>query len=136
MTTVAVTLHLLSPTPLFNRAIVTGGTFLLRKPLPPPAHESMYQNATSALGLDKLNLDDRIDALLNKPMDEIIATLPPSVAFNALIDSELICSEPSYKAVSSTALESMPGKTWLQALMVGDCQFDVRSLPNSLTTAF
>ena len=60
-------------------------------------------------------------------MDEIIATLPPSVAFNALIDGDLISSEVSYASVASTDVDSMPAKKWLQALMVGDCQFDVCS---------
>ena len=123
---VAVTLHLLSPTPLFNRAVATGGTFLLRKPLPAAAHEGIYQTAIAALGLDKLASEERINALLTKPMDEIIATLPPSVAFSAVVDNELIKSEVSYASVGSKDVTKMPGKEWLDALMVGDCQFDVR----------
>jgi carboxylesterase type B len=123
--TVGVTLHLCSPQPLFHRAIATGGTFLLRKPLPPAAHEGIYQQAISALGLDKLDSEQRINSLLTMPLDEIIATLPPSLAFNAIVDSELIGSEVSYASVASYDAETMPGKKWCQALMVGDCQFDV-----------
>ena len=121
----AVTLHLCSPISLFHRAIATGGTFLLRKPLPPQAHEVIYQQAITALGLDTLNTEERIQALLTRPIDDIIATLPPSVAFNALIDGDLIPSEVSYASVASSDVESMPAKKWLQALIVGDCQFDV-----------
>ena len=117
---VAVTLHLLSPTPPFNRAVATGGTFLLRKALPAAAHEGIYQTAIAALGLDKLASEERINALLTKPMDEIIATLPPSVAFNAVVDNELIKSEVSYASVGSKDVTNMPGKEWLDALMVGD----------------
>ena len=130
----AVTLHLYSHEPLFDRAIATGGTFLLRKPLPPQAHEAMYQGAINELGLDKLSPKERINALLTKPMEEIIGNLQKS-AFNAVVDGELIGSEASYSAVASHDSESIPGKKWCQALMVGDCQFDVSSPPSSSATA-
>jgi carboxylesterase type B len=125
---VAVSLHLLSTTtpPPFHRALLTGGTSLIRPALPPPVHEATYAQAISALKLDSLSPSDRLHQLLTIPMSTIYATLPPNIQPNAVVDGDLFTSMISFDSVLSG---SLPAKTWpLKALCVGDCAFDASVL--------
>lgn len=130
---VATTLHLYSPEKLFNRAIATGGSFLLVGPFSPEIYEGIYQRVLSVLGLDTLEPEERIRKLLTLPLDEVIAKLPPDVPFMPVIDGDIIPLRPSYGAVGSREDLSLPGKEWLDGFMIGDSQFDVRK-PFSRTT--
>ena len=74
----AVTLHLLSEQKLFNRALATGGTFLLRGPSTSEVQEVTYQRVCSALGLTDLGRAERIERLLKVDMDEAIEKIGKS----------------------------------------------------------
>lgn len=125
MLPVATTLHLYSPEKLFDRAIATGGSFLLVGPFSYEIYEGVYQQVLSVLGLDKLEPDERIKQLLSLPLDDVIAKLPPYVAFLPVIDGDIIPTKPTYDAVARQEDEGLPGKKWLHGFMIGDSQFDV-----------
>lgn len=128
---VATTLHLYSPEKLFNRAIATGGSFLLVGPFSYEIYEGIYQQVLSALGLDKLEPDERVRQLLSLPLNDVIARLPPSIAFLPAIDGDIVPTRPSYAAVSRQEDQELPGKKWLDGFMIGDSQFDVSFVSSS-----
>ena len=123
----ATTFHLYSKEPLFNRAIATGGSCLLVPAFAPEDQERTYQQVLSILGLDKLEAEQRIEKLLTLPMDEVIAKLPPSVAFLPTVDGDTIPVQPTFAGVADRSDQSMPGKQWAEALMIGHSEFDVSS---------
>ncbi|OAP54791.1 esterase/lipase [Fonsecaea erecta] len=125
---VATTLHLYSKEALFNRAIATGGSCLLVPVFPPEVQEHTYQQLLSILGLDKLDAEERIQKLLTLPMDEVIAKLPPSVTFLPTVDGDIIPVQPTFAEVADRTDQSMPGKQWLEALMIGHSEFDASVL--------
>jgi hypothetical protein len=92
--------------------------------------ERSYQQVVSTLGLDSLSTDERINQLLTLPLDEVIATLPPTIPFLPTIDGELVPVRPTFAAIGDKSDQSMPGKQWVDALMVGHGNFDV-SLPQN-----
>ena len=123
-----VTLHLFSEQPLYDRAVAFGGSCVTRPPLPPIVHETVYQQVVTALGLDEMSSEDRINALVTLSVDEVITKLPPSVQFNACIDGDLVGSPLSYAAVADPNDPTLPGKKWCKALAIGDCGFDVKHI--------
>ncbi|KEF52123.1 uncharacterized protein A1O9_11749 [Exophiala aquamarina CBS 119918] len=125
---VSTTLHLYSPEKLFNRAIATGGSFLLVGPFSYETYEGIYQQVLSVLGIDKLEPDERVNQLLSLPLDDVIARLPPSIAFLPAIDGEIVPTRPTYDAVSRQEDQELPGKKWLDGFMIGDSQFDASTL--------
>ena len=79
----AVTLHMMSEQKLFNRALATGGTSLLRPPTSEEAQEATYEAVCKALGLDGLSKGERVKGLLKVNMDEAIKKIgksPPTVS--------------------------------------------------------
>jgi len=93
-------------------------------------YEGVYQQVLSALGLDKMEPDERVKALLSLPLDDVTARLPPSIAFLPVIDGEILPTKPTYEAVSRQDDQQLPGKKWLDGFMIGDSQFDVRFVPS------
>jgi hypothetical protein len=91
----------------------------------PAFQERTYQQVLSILGLDKLSADERIKNLLTLPTDEVIARLPPSVAFLPMIDGDVVPVKPSFASVSDKEDRSMPGKQWADGVMIGHGEFDV-----------
>lgn len=124
----ATTLHLYSQEKLFDRAIATGGSCLLIPTFSSQDYERVYQHVLSTLGLAEFSSEERIQKLLTWPMDDIIARLPPSVAFLPLIDGDIVPSKPTFTAISDQNDTSMPGKRWTKGFMIGDSQFDVGGL--------
>jgi hypothetical protein len=122
---VATTLHLYSQEKLFNRAIATGGSSLLVPVFEPSDQERTYQQVLSILGLENLDAEERIQKLLTLPVDEVIAKLPPFVAFLPALDSDIIPVRPTFASVADKSDRSMPGKLWADGLMIGNAEFDV-----------
>jgi carboxylesterase type B len=122
---VATTLHLYSKEKLFNRAVATGGSALLIPVMDPPVQEGIYKQFISALALDALSTEERIQKLLTLPLDEVIAKLPPSIPFLPTLDGDILNLKPTFATVADPKDDSMPGKQWADALAVGNSEFDV-----------
>ena len=95
----------------------------------PADAEGIYQTFISILGLDKLSVDERIHKLLTLPTDEVIAKIPPSLPFLPVIDGDVIPVRPTFADVASTEDKNMPGKEWVEGLMIGHSEFDVSLSP-------
>lgn len=124
-------LHLQSAEPLFSRAVMMGGSSLLLPPCDADYHEGVYNSAIEILGLQSSTPSERINALLTMPMDEIVTKLAPPLPYRPMVDGDLIPSALTYAAASDKESTELRAKGWLKALMVGDCQFDVRRIPQS-----
>lgn len=120
-------MHLESGEPLFQQLIAMGGTSLI-KPIPLEVADGAFQMVMARLGVDDLSPDDQIKALLKVPVEDLaikfvgIPTMP-------VLDSDIIPAMTSYTALfdPSSASELFPGMKWCRRILVGDCQFDVRS---------
>ncbi|KAJ9603010.1 hypothetical protein H2200_012305 [Cladophialophora chaetospira] len=125
---VATTLHLYSKEKLFNRAIATGGSSLLVPAFEFEHQERTYQQVLKILGLEDLTADEQIEKLLTLPTDEVIAKMPPTVAFLPTLDGDIIPARPTYASLADKSDQSIPGKQWLDALMIGNAEFDASVL--------
>lgn len=59
------------------------------KPLLPAVSEFVYAGVLQAFGLEKLTGPERVKALLNVPVEDILK-LPPTLPFLPVVDQDLI----------------------------------------------
>ena len=127
-TAVAVTMFLCSKEPLMKRCLSTGGAVLLFKPLPEFVAESAYRTVVEALGLSDKSPEERIEALLNVPADDLWQKVPPGALLLPSIDGDTVPGSPDFLKVSSQADNSdftMPGRKWCKSFMIGESKLDV-----------
>jgi hypothetical protein len=110
------------------------GTSLMIKPLPLPVSEFVYASIMQALGLEGLSGSERVKALLEVPSEKLVA-LPPNLPLLPIIDNTLITDVVMFSQISSKSeILALPGRKWCDDLLIGDCQFDVSSIPTSPST--
>lgn len=126
----SVTYHLHSEKPLFKRAIVMSGSFILLPALPYDVHEENYKQAIAALGLANATPEERIRILLETPGQDLLSKLPPSVRFVPALDGDIVPSGVTYAQVGDKGANVPRGKTWCDSLLVGDTQMDVNYTPD------
>ncbi|KAF2750997.1 carboxylesteras-like protein [Sporormia fimetaria CBS 119925] len=127
----AVTMLLTSEEPLMKRCLSTGGAVLLFKPVPPAVAESAYQTIIKALGLADKTPEERIQALLNMPADDLWQKIPPGTPLIPSNDGETVPGVPTFAIVSSKSDDPrlpLPGRKWCSALMIGESQLDANIL--------
>ncbi|KAI1843768.1 hypothetical protein JX265_001062 [Neoarthrinium moseri] len=126
---VDVGLHLQSEQPLFDRAIMMGGSSLLMPPATAEYQEWIYSRVLELLGIKEATPSERIRALVEAPVEQLISKLSPPLPYRPMIDHDLIKFPVTYDMVSQQRSNAtVPGHTWLKGLMVGDCQFDASSM--------
>lgn len=119
-------LLLQSPELLFQQLISMGGTPLLLPDLPRVVSEDVYSTIAAALNVDKLSAEERVNYILNCPMEELYSKLPPGLPLIPVVDDDLVKALPTYKqTLKYGPTEMLPGMTWCKRLLIGDCQFDV-----------
>jgi hypothetical protein len=123
-----------SKEPLFKRYISMSGTSLMLQPLPPFLPEIVYSAVIKSLGAEELSNQDRIKMLLDLPNDKLAILVPPGLPLLPVVDNDLIPGNLNFAQVSSkeTPSVSLPGRTWCEEVLVGDCQFDVSFLISHL----
>jgi hypothetical protein len=124
VTVVDVALLLQSEEPLFERALLTGGSSLLLAPITEEAQELVYSQIVEALGLDSTTTSDRIHGLRTIPVREIMSKMKTQLSFRPMIDGNIVPFAPTYAMVSDRKSGQIGGKSWLKGLLIGDCQFD------------
>ncbi|KAJ5792605.1 uncharacterized protein N7503_008583 [Penicillium pulvis] len=124
----SVTYHLHSQKPLFKRAISMAGTSLLLHALPNIAHEENYEKAMAALGLSDAPPEERVKTLLEMPGEELVAQLPPGIAFAPALDGDLILPGTTYTEIRKPGSSFLPGKEWCQDLLIGNNEIDASIL--------
>ncbi|KAJ5967319.1 hypothetical protein N7501_003567 [Penicillium viridicatum] len=120
----SVTYHLHSDEPLFKRAIVMSGTFLLVRALPYEVHEKNYLRAIEALGLTNVTTEARIQALLETPGHEIISKISDTALTAPAIDGDMVLPGMTFADVEKCRSDVPRGKAWCRELMIGDAQTD------------
>ncbi|KNG84948.1 putative carboxylesterase [Aspergillus nomiae NRRL 13137] len=124
----SVTYHLDSQVALFKRAIAMSGSYLFSQALPYGVHEQNYQQVISALGLENASTEERIQTLLEKPAQELIAKLPPSVLAAPAVDGDLVASAATHALTADRTSGLTKRGNWCTELMIGDCQMDASIL--------
>lgn len=104
------------------------GTSLLVQALPYDAHEDNYKRAMEALGMTASSAEERVEALLDMPGQELIAKLPPSVLTAPAIDGDLVRPGVTYAELGKLDSDILPGNSWCRELLIGDAEIDVSSL--------
>lgn len=101
------------------------GTSLLMKPLPELVAESTYLAVVKVLGLENLSPADRVTAMLSMPID-VYSKIPGTFPLAPIIDDDLIPCIVSFDQISTRNNNAaLPGKSWCESLLIGDCKFDV-----------
>ena len=125
---VSTAVHLHSEQPLFKRAMLMSGSTLLMGPSPIAVADGNYQKASKVLGLDSLELQERLQKLVSMDGQQLRSTLfqtgvAPLVSI-PLVDGDLCPVTVDFKSVMDGRL-SLPGRQWCDSVMLGDCAFDV-----------
>ena len=123
---------LASKEPLMKRCLSTGGAILLFKPLPDLMAEATYQKIIEAFGLADKSPQDRVQALLTMPIDDLWQKIPPGMLLAPSIDNDLVPGVPDFPIISSQSDDprfTLPGRKWCSALMMGASKLDVSPPP-------
>ncbi|KAJ5611260.1 hypothetical protein N7510_007979 [Penicillium lagena] len=124
----SVTYHLHSDQALFKRAISLSGSFFLIRARLYEAHEGNYQQVIAALGLSDATPEKRLKALLETPVQDLVAKIPPSALTAPAIDGDIVHSDVSFEEVGKQDSNLPCGKSWCQDLMLGDAGQDASIL--------
>jgi hypothetical protein len=119
---------LISEEPLMKRCLSTGGAVLLFKPIPPFVAEIGYQKVIEAFGLTEKSPDERIQALLTVPIEELWQKVPPGTPLLPVTDGETVIGDPTFANVSAKEDDPtflIPGRKWCAAFMIGESKLDV-----------
>ena len=153
---VSVLTHLYSRAPLFKQGISMSGTPLMLRPQTLDQAESSYKEVMTALGLENASVEERIQYLVNMTPEDLVAKIPLTIQLLPFIDGALIphaltfesfrtdpdtnmfrifgaerldADAPEYGAHVRRRQQTdlkLPGESWCEDLMLGDCQSDVR----------
>ena len=106
------------------------GNCLLLRPLPTSVHQMFYQGFCEAQGIASLSEEERIQAIEKLNGHEMYSRVPPSISSPPVLDQDFLHSSPTFSSAEQWSLNgdaSIPGLKWCKELLVGDCQFDVRT---------
>ncbi|RBA14812.1 carboxylesterase [Fusarium proliferatum] len=70
---------------------------------------------------------ERIFALLGTPYDELFTRVPMNIAYRPMLDGDVVPFAMNHGNVQDKE-SKIPGRRWLNGLVIGDCQFDASSL--------
>ena len=102
------------------------GTSLLLKPLPTFVADYSYVSVLESLGIENLSPADRIKALKGMEIDSFYSKVSPAVPLMPVIDNDIIPGTVDFSQISTKGSNtSLPGKTWCEDILIGDCKFDV-----------
>jgi hypothetical protein len=107
--------------------ISMGGTNLLMPPLPDQVTELTYKTIIDRLGLGALSPSERVKALVQMESGAILSAVRPGDALLPSLGGSLGLKAYSYADIyqgMAGALD-LPGRSWCERFMIGDCQFDV-----------
>ena len=132
--TVSVGYLLLSKEPLAKRLICLGGCPPLLGQLPITAADQVAQAAVSALGLGNVPSSEVVQRLIDLPIDDLGTKIPPTIRMLPVIDGEVIPEQVTLKTFSQ-GIATIPGKEWVESIMMENSALDVRekTIPLMLT---
>ncbi|GAM86383.1 hypothetical protein ANO11243_043970 [Dothideomycetidae sp. 11243] len=114
---------------LFKRAIVMSGSDLLLKAEPPC--DAGFDTACKALGLEDKSAEDKVKGMTSVPAEELLSKIGLSVRIGPVLDDDLFKLENSHESLIR-GTPKLPATKWLDALLIGDCAFDVSPLDREI----
>ncbi|EWZ84230.1 hypothetical protein FOCG_11821 [Fusarium oxysporum f. sp. radicis-lycopersici 26381] len=117
--------HLHSEEPLFHQIVAMSGSSQQRlKPL--EASAASYQSVAKALGVADLPTKEKLQRIIETPIETFMASVGRKFPLGPLVDDETIPTVTTYKALgdSEEFLKLFPGLKHCKRLMMGDCQMD------------
>jgi hypothetical protein len=69
--------------------------------------------------------EERLKALLETPVQDLVAKIPPSALTAPAVDGDIVPSDVSFEEVGKQDSNVPRGKSWCQDLMIGDAELDV-----------
>ncbi|CAI6331486.1 unnamed protein product [Periconia digitata] len=123
----SVAMLLTSKEPLMKRCLCTGGALTIFKPLPDATNEGVYQKVVAALGLADKSPEERVQALLKLPVDDLWQKVPPGTPIGPFADGETMLESPTFATFASedeSVQSLLPGRKWCSDLMLGDSALD------------
>lgn len=115
-----------STEPLFQQAMLLGGTFLMMRPATEKAADSAYEGIMRTLGISGLSPSERLEALLGMPKEKLVEEITPElVSLGPVVDHEFIPMRATFGNLGDELEFPIPGKKWCHRLFSVDSQFDV-----------
>lgn len=97
------------------------------KPLSPFIGDFAYKTVTESLGLGSLDAGERVKRLLTTPAEILLASSGPGIPLMPILDGSLIKNNLTHAQWrDGSGQGKLPGLTWCESLLIGDCGFDVR----------
>lgn len=95
------------------------------KPL--EASAASYQSVAKALGVADLPTKEKLQRIIETPIEPFMASVGRKFPLGPLVDGETIPTVTTYKALGNSEefLTLFPGLKHCNRLMMGDCQMDV-----------
>lgn len=104
---------------------------MLFAPLPQEVAEASYKKLVEALDLSEESPEERLQALLSIPPDDLWQKVPLGTPLLPVVDGETVPGHPNFLTISShedSAIFSMPGRKWCSSLMIGESKLDANIL--------
>ncbi|OQV00572.1 hypothetical protein CLAIMM_06052 [Cladophialophora immunda] len=122
---VSLTHHLNCQEPLFEQLVAMSGSSLFMKALPEPVAEYAYSTLLGRLGLLNETPAIQIEKLMSLSAEDLLNKTDPSVPLMPTLDGDIIKAQPTFALWRKSDLKSqLPGVSWVNRVMLGDCQFD------------
>jgi hypothetical protein len=99
------------------------GTPIMLKPLSLEVAEVSYASIMKELGLEDASPDTRIQKLRTIEPEELVEKTPMDVPLLPVLDGDTVPRTTTF-ATLATSIASVPGMTWCENLVIGDCQHD------------
>lgn len=97
---------------------------MMLKPLSVNTAEATYNTIIHALELENASVEDRIQRLLTITPEELVEKTPMTARLAPFLDDDILPEAITFEKIASGL--DVPGVKWCEALMIGDCQHDVR----------
>lgn len=122
----SVQFQLLGDAPLFDQAVLVGGSFLMMPPATAAEADGAYDRLSAALGFKDLAQEDRIHAWMNTPVATLItpSLMPDLASLGPVVDGVSIPRAPSVAGLEPGSSLPMPGTRWCHRLLLLDSQLD------------
>ncbi|KAJ5361867.1 alpha/beta-hydrolase [Penicillium brevicompactum] len=114
-----------SDEPLFNQAMLLGGTFLMMRPDPQEITNKQYQAIVNHLDLQNLEPAERINALLTMPYDRFVTDMAPEMmSLTVSLGGPLAPGRATFANLTDDDELPLPGRRWCKRVFTLDSQFD------------
>jgi hypothetical protein len=99
------------------------GTPIMLKPLSLEVAEASYASIMKELGLEDASPETRIQKLRTIEPEELVEKTSMGIPLLPVLDGDIV-PQPITFAKLATSTATVPGMTWCEELMIGDCKHD------------